>query len=160
VYAEVCGYAQTSDAHHLTAPLPEGQRAARAIQLALRDAGILPAQVDYVNAHGTGTLLSDPAETRALHLALGEHAKQVAVSSTKSMHGHLLGAAGAVEAAICALTLERGVLPPTINLTHPDPTCDLDYVANQSRRARVDVAVTSSLAFGGHNVALVLRRAV
>jgi 3-oxoacyl-[acyl-carrier-protein] synthase II len=159
VYAEVCGYGQTSDAHHLTAPLPDGQRAARAVQLALRDAGIAPTLVDYVNAHGTGTLLSDPAETRALHLALGEHAKQVAVSSTKSMHGHLLGAAGAVEAAICALAIERGVLPPTINLTRPDPACDLDYVPNQSRKRRVDVAVTTSMAFGGHNVALVLRRA-
>ena len=159
VYAEVCGYGQSSDAHHLTAPLPDGQRAARALSLALQDAGIAPSAVDYVNAHGTGTLLSDPAETRAIHLALGEHAKQVAVSSTKSMHGHLLGAAGAVEAAICALAIERSVLPPTINLSLPDPTCDLDYVPNQSRKRRVDVAVTTSLAFGGHNVALVLRRA-
>jgi 3-oxoacyl-[acyl-carrier-protein] synthase II len=114
--------------------------------------------VDYVNAHGTGTQLSDPAETRALHLALGEHAKQVAVSSTKSMHGHLLGAAGAVEAAVCALAIERGVLPPTINLARPDPACDLDYVPNQSRKRQVDVAVTTSMAFGGHNVALVLGR--
>ena len=159
VYAEVCGYGQSSDAHHLTAPLPDGQRAARAVQLALRDAGIAPTLVDYVNAHGTGTQLSDPAETRALHLALGEHAKRVAVSSTKSMHGHLLGAAGAVEAAICALAIERGVLPPTINLARPDPACDLDYVPNQSRKRQVDVAVTTSMAFGGHNVALVLRRA-
>jgi 3-oxoacyl-[acyl-carrier-protein] synthase II len=158
VFAEVGGYGQTSDAHHLTAPQPDGHRAARAVELALLDAGIAPSAVDYVNAHGTGTLLSDPAETRALHLALGENAKQVAVSSTKSMHGHLLGAAGAVETAICALAIERGVLPPTINLTHPDPACDLDYVPNQSRKRRVDVALTTSMAFGGHNVALVLRR--
>lgn len=158
LYAEVCGYAQTSDAHHLTAPLPDGRQAARAMQLALQDAGVPPSLVNYVNAHGTGTQLSDPAETRALHLAFGDHAKKLAVSSTKSMHGHLLGAAGALETAICALAIERGVLPPTINLAHPDPTCDLDYVPNQSRKSRIDVALTTSMAFGGHNVALVLRR--
>jgi 3-oxoacyl-[acyl-carrier-protein] synthase II len=158
VYAEVCGYAQTSDAHHLTAPLPDGKRAARAMELALKDAELSPTRVNYVNAHGTGTQLSDPAETRALHLAFGEHAQQLAVSSTKSMHGHLLGAAGALETAICALAIERGVLPPTINLTTSDPACDLDYVPNRSRTSRVDVAVTTSMAFGGHNTALVLRR--
>jgi len=115
--------------------------------------------VDYVNAHGTGTLLSDPAETRAIHLALGEHARRVAVSSTKSMSGHLLGAAGAVEAAICALSIEHGVIPPTINLDTPDPACDLDYVPNAARRTGVNVALTNSQAFGGHNVTLALRRA-
>jgi 3-oxoacyl-[acyl-carrier-protein] synthase II len=158
VHVEVCGYGQSSDAGHLTAPRPEGDRVARAIRLALADAELAPSNVDYVNAHGTGTLLSDPAETRALHLAFGEHARAVAVSSTKSMLGHLLGAAGAVEAAICALTIEHGVIPPTINLRTPDPACDLDYVPNQARQRTVDVALTNSQAFGGHNVALVLRR--
>ncbi len=159
VYAEVCGYGQTSDAHHLTAPRPDGERVAKAIALALREAGVAPSDVDYVNAHGTGTLLSDPAETNAIRLALGEHAARVAVSSTKSMLGHLLGAAGAVEAAICALSIDRGVMPPTINLDTPDPACDLDYVPNTAREKQVGVALSNSLAFGGHNVTLVLRRA-
>ncbi len=159
IRAEVCGYGQTSDAGHLTAPRPEGDRVARAMTLALGEAEVAPVDVDYVNAHGTGTLLSDPAETRAIHLALGEHARRVAVSSTKSMLGHLLGAAGAVETAICALSIEHGVVPPTINLDTPDPVCDLDYVPNVSRRKPVNVALTNSQAFGGHNVALVLRRA-
>ena len=159
IQAEVCGYGQTSDAGHLTAPRSEGDRVARAMTLALREAELAPEDVDYVNAHGTGTPLSDPAETRAIHLALGEHARRVAVSSTKSMLGHLLGAAGAVETAICALSIEHGVIPPTINLETPDPVCDLDYVPNVSRRKTVDVALTNSQAFGGHNVTLVLRRA-
>jgi 3-oxoacyl-[acyl-carrier-protein] synthase II len=159
VQAEVCGYGQTSDAGHLTAPRPEGDRVARAMRLALVEAGLGPGDLDYVNAHGTGTLLSDPAETRAMHLALGEHARRVAVSSTKSMLGHLLGAAGAVEAAICVLSIEHGVIPPTINLTAPDPECDLDYVPQQARQQPVNVALTNSQAFGGHNVALILRRA-
>jgi 3-oxoacyl-[acyl-carrier-protein] synthase II len=158
IRAEVCGYGQTSDAGHLTAPRPEGDRVARAMTLALDEAELAPGDVDYVNAHGTGTPLSDPAETRAIHLALGEHARRVAVSSTKSMLGHLLGAAGAVETAICALSIEHGVIPPTINLDTPDPVCDLDYVPNVSRRKPVNVALTNSQAFGGHNVALVLRR--
>jgi len=158
ILAEVAGYGQTSDAGHLTAPRPEGDRVARAMTLALREAELAAGDVDYVNAHGTGTLLSDPAETRAIHLALGEHARRVAVSSTKSMLGHLLGAAGAVEAAICALSIEHGVIPPTINLETPDPVCDLDYVPNVSRRRTVNVALTNSQAFGGHNVTLVLRR--
>ena len=159
IHAEVCGYGQTSDAGHLTAPRPEGDRVARAMTLALREAELAAHDVDYINAHGTGTLLSDPAETRAIHLALGEHARRVAVSSTKSMLGHLLGAAGAVEAAICALSIEHGVIPPTINLDTPDPVCDLDYVPKLARSKTVDVALTNSQAFGGHNVTLVLRRA-
>jgi 3-oxoacyl-[acyl-carrier-protein] synthase II len=159
IYAEVCGYGQSSDAHHVTAPRPDGERAARAMRAALRDAGLEPTAVDYVNAHGTGTVLSDPAETRAIRLALGEHADQIAVSSTKSMHGHLLGAAGAVEAAICALAIERGTVPPTINLEVRDPACDLDYVSGHGRERQVNVALTNSMAFGGHNVTLALRRA-
>jgi 3-oxoacyl-[acyl-carrier-protein] synthase II len=159
VYAEVCGYGQTSDAHHLTAPRPDGERVAKAMRMALRDAGLEARDVDYVNAHGTGTLLSDPAETNAIRLALGEHAANVAVSSTKSMIGHLLGAAGAVEAAICALAIDRGVMPPTINLDTPDPACDLDYIPNTAREKPVAVALSNSLAFGGHNVTLAFRRA-
>ena len=159
VHAEVCGYGQTSDAGHLTAPRPEGDRVARAMTLALDEAGLAPEDVDYVNAHGTGTPLSDPAETRAIHRAFGAHAAHVAVSSTKSMLGHLLGAAGVVEAAICALSIEHGVIPPTLNLDVPDPACDLDYVPKQARRKPVNVALTNSQAFGGHNVTLVLRRA-
>lgn len=159
IHVEVAGYGQTSDAGHLTAPRPEGDRVARAMTLALADAGLAPSDVGYINAHGTGTVLSDPAETRAIHLAFGEHARRLAVSSTKSMLGHLLGAAGAVEAAICALSIEHGVIPPTVNLTEPDPACDLDYVPLEARRQVVDVALTNSQAFGGHNVALVLRRA-
>jgi 3-oxoacyl-[acyl-carrier-protein] synthase II len=159
IHVEVAGYGQTSDAGHLTAPRPEGDRVARAMTLALADAGLAPSDVGYINAHGTGTVLSDPAETRAIHLAFGEHAPRLAVSSTKSMLGHLLGAAGAVEAAICALSIEHGVIPPTVNLTEPDPACDLDYVPLEARRQVVDVALTNSQAFGGHNVALVLRRA-
>jgi 3-oxoacyl-[acyl-carrier-protein] synthase II len=159
VRAEVCGYGQTSDAGHLTAPRSKGDQVARAMTLALEEAGLAPSDVDYVNAHGTGTLLSDPAETRAIHLALGEHARRVAVSSTKSMHGHLLGATGALEAAICALSIEHGLIPPTTNLTTPDPACDLDYVPNQARHCAVHVALTNSQAFGGHNVTLVLRGA-
>jgi 3-oxoacyl-[acyl-carrier-protein] synthase II len=159
IYAEVCGYGQTSDLHHLTAPRPDGAQVAKAMQLSLREAGLEAHDVDYVNAHGTGTTLSDPAETKAIRLALGEHASRVAVSSTKSMLGHLLGAAGAVETAICALSIDRGVIPPTINLDVPDIACDLDYVPNRARATRVDVALTNSLAFGGHNVTLALRRA-
>jgi 3-oxoacyl-[acyl-carrier-protein] synthase II len=158
VYAEVAGYGQTSDGHHLTAPRPDGERVAKAMTLALREAGVEASELDYINAHGTGTALSDPAETKAIRLALGEHAERVAVSSTKSMLGHLLGAAGAVEAAVCALAIDRGLIPPTINLDTPDPTCDLDYVPHTARKKTVEVALSNSQAFGGHNVALVLRR--
>jgi 3-oxoacyl-[acyl-carrier-protein] synthase II len=159
VYAEVCGYGQTSDAHHLTAPRPDGERVATAMTRALREARMDASEVTYVNAHGTGTSLSDAAETRAIRRALGDHATRVLVSSTKSMTGHLLGAAGALEAAICALAIDRGVVPPTINLLAPDPECDLDYVPNRARTVPVEVALSNSLAFGGHNVTLALRRA-
>jgi 3-oxoacyl-[acyl-carrier-protein] synthase II len=158
VYAEVCGYGQANDVCHPTAPDPQGRGAARAMRAALGEAGLLPGQVDYVNAHGTGTRLSDAAETAALKLAFGEHAAAVAVSSTKSVTGHLMGAAGAVEAAACVLAIDRGWVPPTINYATPDPACDLDYVPNAARQAQVDVAMSNSLAFGGHNVSLVFRR--
>lgn len=158
VYAEVCGYGQTSDVHHLTAPRPDGERVTKAMQLAMREAGLAASDVHYINAHGTGTLLSDPAETLAIRGALGDHGGIVAVSSTKSMTGHLLGAAGALEAAVCALAIDRGVVPPTINLDTPDPECNLDHVANVARTVRVDAALSNSLAFGGHNVTLALRR--
>ncbi|MFI5781308.1 beta-ketoacyl-ACP synthase II [Nocardia sp. NPDC051570] len=159
VYAEVCGYGQVVDTHHVTAPREDGACAARSMTRAMREAGIAPADVDYINAHGTGTMLSDPAETRAVHLAFGEHAPNVPISSTKSMTGHMLGATGAVEAAVCALAIDRGQIPPTINYSVPDPECDLDYVPNVARTQRVDVALSNSIAFGGHNVTLAFRHA-
>jgi 3-oxoacyl-[acyl-carrier-protein] synthase II len=158
IYAEVCGYGQTNDAFHATAPDPAGQGAARAMRVALGEALLDPPDVDYVNAHGTGTRLSDAAETAALKLAFGDYARQLRVSSTKSMTGHMLGAAGVVEAAACALAIDRGWVPPTINYRVPDPACDLDYVPNVARQHQVNVAMSNSLAFGGHNVSLVFRR--
>ncbi|WP_024804184.1 beta-ketoacyl-ACP synthase II [Nocardia sp. BMG51109] len=157
IYAEVCGYGPVNDIHHVTAPRANGERAAKAMMLAMYQAGVGPAEVGYINAHGTGTQLSDPAETRAVHRAFGEYACTVPISSTKPMTGHMLGATGAVETAICALVLERGQLPPTINYTEPDSECDLDYVPNTARTTRVDVALSNSIAFGGHNVTLALR---
>jgi len=158
VYAEVCGYGQTTDAFHETAPNPNGEAAARAIRLCLEEAGLEPQDVGYVNAHGTGTPKADLIETKALKRALGSHAAEVAVSSTKSMTGHLLGAAGMTEAVISVLSLERGRVPPTINLHEPDPECDLDYVPNQSRALDHDVVLSNAMAFGGHNVCLAFRR--
>ena len=158
IYAEVAGYGANCDAYHMTQPAPEGMGAAECIRLAINDAGIGAERIGYVNAHGTGTPYNDQAETSALKRVFGEHAARVAISSTKSMTGHLLGAAGAVEAAYTALALERGVLPPTINLDEPDPACDLDYVPNQSRPARLEAAVSNSFGFGGTNVALAFRR--
>ena len=158
VYAEISGYGQTNDAYHMTAPDPAGQTAARAISAALHEAGLTPADISYVNAHGTGTVPSDPAETRAIKLAFGDHASKLAVSSTKSMTGHLLSASGALEAAICALAIDRQEIPPTINLRTPDPVCDLDYVPGKARAQPVHAAVSNSMGFGGHNVALALRR--
>jgi 3-oxoacyl-[acyl-carrier-protein] synthase II len=158
VYAELCGYGQSCDAYHATAPQPDGAGVARAIRAALHEAAIAPESVDYVNAHGTSTPLLDPIETRALKRGLGDAAAGVAVSSTKSMTGHLLGAAGALEAVACALAVHTGRMPPTINLATPDPQCDLDYVPNVSRAAVVDVALSNSMGFGGHNVSLVMRR--
>lgn len=159
VYAEVCGYGQVNDTHHVTAPRADGERAAKAMTLAMREAGLAPADIGYINAHGTGTQLSDPAETNAIKRAFGAHAYRVPVSSTKSMTGHMLGGTGAVESAICALTLDRGVIAPTINYRESDPECDLDYVPNVSRPAKVEAALSNSIAFGGHNVTLAFRRA-
>jgi 3-oxoacyl-[acyl-carrier-protein] synthase II len=156
VHAEVLGYGITADAHHPTASSSEGP--ARAMRLALADAGLAPDAVDYINAHGTSTALNDQHETEAIKAVFGDHARRLAVSSTKSMTGHLVGAAGAVEAIATVLALRHGVLPPTINYTTPDPACDLDYVPNQARRVAIRTAMSNSFAFGGTNAILVLGR--
>jgi 3-oxoacyl-[acyl-carrier-protein] synthase II len=158
IYAEISGYALNADAHHITAPAPEGEGAQRCMKLALKDAGLSPADIGYVNAHGTSTKMNDATETLALKKVFGDAARTLMVSSTKSMTGHMLGAAGGVEAGICALTLSRGVIPPTINYTTPDPECDLDYVPNTAREVRVKHALSSSFGFGGTNACLVLSR--
>jgi len=155
--AEVIGYGATADAHHVTAPAEGGEGIVRAMRMALDDAGLTPADVGYINAHGTSTQANDTAETAAIKTAFGAHAHSVAVSSTKSMTGHTLGAAGAIEAIFCVLGMRDGVLPPTINLDNPDPECDLDYVPHRSRKAKVDVSMTNSMGFGGHNASLLLR---
>jgi 3-oxoacyl-[acyl-carrier-protein] synthase II len=155
--AEVLGYAATSDAIHLTAPDPDGAGAAQSMRLALQRAGITPQEVSYINAHGTGTPLGDPAETRAIQHALGEHARHVPISSTKSMTGHLMGGAGALEAVISIQALLTGCLPPTINLETPDPECSLDYIPLRARHAEVEVVLSNSFGFGGHNAVLVFR---
>lgn len=157
VHAEITGLGQSTDAHHETAPTPDGKGAAAAIEAALEEAGLVPTDVDYVNAHGTSTRLSDVAETKAVKRAFGEHAGSLAISSTKSMTGHLLGAAGAVEAVATVLSLEHKRLPPTINLETPDPHCDLDYIPNTARPADVSVALSNSMGFGGHNSCLAFR---
>jgi 3-oxoacyl-[acyl-carrier-protein] synthase II len=157
IYCEVAGYGQTADAYHITAPVPGGDGGARAMREALAKAGIQPGEVDYVNAHGTSTPLNDKVETEAIKACLGDAAHKVAVSSTKSMTGHLLGAAGGIEAIVCALAIARGIIPPTINYEYPDPECDLDYVPNEARQANVRVAISNSFGFGGHNAALVFR---
>jgi 3-oxoacyl-[acyl-carrier-protein] synthase II len=158
VYAEVAGYGANCDAYHITQPAPEGIGAAECMALALHDAGLTPADVGYVNAHGTGTPFNDVAETQAVKRAFGEHAARLAVSSTKSMTGHSLGASGTIEAAYTALALARGVVPPTINLDEPDPACDLDYVPNAARPLRAEAALSNSFGFGGTNVTLAFRR--
>jgi 3-oxoacyl-[acyl-carrier-protein] synthase II len=157
IYAEMIGYGMTGDAYHLTEPDETGEPAALAMTKALRDAEVDPSEVDYINAHGTSTPLGDVMETRAIKLALGDHAKKVMISSNKSMFGHCLGAAGGLEAAATILTIQGGEVPPTINLDDPDPLCDLDYVPNKSRKATVDVAMSNSFGFGGHNAAIVFR---
>jgi 3-oxoacyl-[acyl-carrier-protein] synthase II len=158
ILGEVLGVGMSSDAHHITAPPDNGEGAALAIHRALRSAGIAPEEVDYVNAHGTSTPLGDVAETRAIRAVFGEHADRLMVSSTKSMLGHALGATSAIEAGLTLLALREGIVPPTINLTDPDPECDLDYVPLEARRAPIRVALSNSFGFGGANTALVLRR--
>ncbi|HEV7903619.1 MAG TPA: beta-ketoacyl-[acyl-carrier-protein] synthase family protein [Pyrinomonadaceae bacterium] len=156
IHAELVGFGMSSDAHHITQPSAAG--AARAMRVALRDADVRPEQVGYVNAHGTATQVNDPMETEAIREAFGRHADKLAVSSTKSMHGHALGAAGAIEAVASILALEEGVLPPTANFLEPDPRCDLDCIPNEARRAEVEYALSNSFAFGGLNAVLVFRR--
>jgi 3-oxoacyl-[acyl-carrier-protein] synthase II len=154
-YVELSGYGSNADAYHVTAPAPEGEGAQRCMRLALKDARLAPTDIDYINAHGTSTKLNDATETLAIKQVFGEHARRLMVSSTKSMTGHLLGAAGGVEAAFCALALARGQVPPTINCTTPDPACDLDYVPNAARDARFRHAMSNSFGFGGTNACLV-----
>src|SRR5579864_2335545 len=156
IYGEVLGYATTNDAFHQVAPDETGEAPAKAVSLALQDAGITPGDVDYVNAHGTSTPLNDAGETKALKIALGDHAYKVAISSTKSMIGHLLGAAGAVEAIAMLMMINRGMIHPTINYENPDPACDLDYVPNTARRQDVRIAISNGFGFGGHNAVVVL----
>ncbi len=158
IYAEMVGYGRTGDAYHMTAPDPEGAGAAAAMAAALADAKLTPKQIPYINAHGTSTELNDKIETLAIKRVFNDHAKRVAVSSTKSMMGHLIGAAGAVEAIICVLAIRDGAIPPTINYEHPDPDCDLDYVPNQARRQPVEAALSNSLGFGGHNATVIFKR--
>ena len=158
IYSEIIGYGMTCDAYHMTSPVPGGTGAARCIQLALKDAGIGPDQISYVNAHGTSTGANDPTETQAIKTALGDAAYQVAVSSTKSMTGHLLGGSGGIEAVATCLAIARDIAPPTINLHEPDPACDLDYIPNQSRPMPIEVAISNSFGFGGHNVTLVFKK--
>ncbi|HMM19243.1 MAG TPA: beta-ketoacyl-ACP synthase II [Selenomonadales bacterium] len=157
ILAEVVGYGCTNDAHHITAPAPGGEGAAACMRLALADAGLSPADIQYINAHGTSTELNDKTETTAIKAVFGAHAQRLAVSSTKSMTGHLLGAAGAVETIITAYALKEGFLPPTINYAEPDPECDLNYVPNQGTAAKLVHALTNSFGFGGHNASLVLK---
>jgi 3-oxoacyl-[acyl-carrier-protein] synthase II len=158
IYAEVIGYGANGDAHHMTAPAPEGEGAARCMRLAVQDAGVAPNEVDYINAHGTSTEYNDANESTAIKNVFGEHAARLAVSSTKSMTGHLLGAAGAVEGVYSVLALHHGVIPPTINYDTPDPACDLDYVPNHARKADIRVALSNSFGFGGTNACVIFRR--
>lgn len=157
IYAELAGYGQSSDAHHITQPAPDGRGARAAMQLALDDAGLNPSDVDYLNAHGTSTPAGDIAETKAIKAVWGEDASSLWVSSTKSMLGHMLGAAGSVELALCALALKHGVAPPTINLSDPDPECDLDYVPHEARERALRATLSNSFGFGGTNVSLALK---
>lgn len=158
ILAEIVSYGATADAFHVTQPSEEGEGGARAMAMALRKAGLEPGEIDYINAHGTSTQLNDKNETMAIKTVFGENAYRIPISATKSMTGHLLGAAGAIEAAICVLTIQHGVILPTINLTCPDPDCDLDYVPHEARQAKVDTALSNAFGFGGHNSTLIIRR--
>jgi 3-oxoacyl-(acyl-carrier-protein) synthase len=158
ILAELGGYSATSDAHHITAPAEDGIMGSRAMRQAMDLAGISPDQLGYISAHGTGTPLNDAAETRAVKVALGQRAYQVPISSTKSMTGHMMGATGAVEAVFCVQTIRTGILPPTINYHTPDPNCDLDYVPNTAREARVDAIISNAFGFGGHNAVIAIKR--
>lgn len=158
IYCEMVGYGATCDANHVTAPLADGSMAAKAMEKAMEDGGVAPEQITYINAHGTSTSLNDKGETKAIKLAFGEVAKKVMISSTKSMTGHLLGASGAVEAIITVLSVKNDLVPPTIHYQVPDEECDLDYVPNQARKARVEYAMSNSLGFGGHNASVVFKK--
>ena len=155
--AEIAGYGASADMYHFTAPHPEGKGASRAMKRAIETSGVKPEDVAYINAHGTSTKLGDVAETKAIKAVFGDHAYKLAVSSTKSVHGHLLGGAGAIEAAACIMAMNRGLIPPTSNLDTPDPDCDLDYVPNKARKADIKVAMSNSFGFGGHNATLVIK---
>jgi 3-oxoacyl-[acyl-carrier-protein] synthase II len=158
IYAEMAGYGMSGDGYHMTSPPPDGEGAARCMQAAITDAGIRPDQIDYINAHGTSTPLNDLYETRAIKMMFGDQAYKIPISSTKSMTGHLLGGAGGIETVFTVLVLQHGILPPTINLDHPDPECDLDYVPNVARKAKVEYAMSNSFGFGGTNAALILKQ--
>src|SRR5438874_7876151 len=158
ILAEIVGYGATVDAYHVTEPSPAGAGLIRAMRRALQKAGLRPDQVDYINAHGTSTPYNDRTETQAIKACFGDHAYRLAISSTKSMTGHTLGAAGGIEAVLSILALQTGILPPTLNLRHPDPECDLDYVPNEARRRSIDVAMSNSMGFGGHNTCLIFKR--
>src|SRR5919109_1387320 len=159
IYAELAGYGLSSDARHITEPDPTGQHPARAMRMALADAGVTPDEIDYINAHGTSTPLGDASETRVIKIALGEEkAYKTPISSTKGATGHCLGASGAIEAILSVLSVERDVVPPTINYEVPDPECDLDYIPNESRETKVDVALSNNFGFGGHNACLVIKK--
>ena len=160
IMAEIIGYAATSDSFHVTQPLENGEGAAKAMQNALKRAGLQPTDIDYVNAHGTSTQLNDAMETKAIKATFGDHAYKLPISSTKSMTGHLIGCAGAIEPSICIMTMLNGTIPPTINYENPDPDCDLDYVPNEARKAEVTTVLTNSFGFGGHNSVLILRKYV
>ena len=157
ILAEMIAYGASGDAYHITQPLEDGAGAAKAMQLAISKSGLAPEDIDYINAHGTSTPLNDRMETKAIKSVFGEHASKILVSSTKSMTGHLIGAAGALEAIICIIAIKEGVIPPTINYTHPDPECDLDYVPNTARPAKIATALSNSFGFGGHNSVLIFR---